>query len=243
MATPDGTADSPRADVPTRRRKLLVWGLVAVASVLAFVAIATTWVDRQLLDNNNWENASRDVAADPAVRSAVAAYLVNQLYDNVDVAAGLEQRLPPQTKQLAAPLAAALREPVTRSAEFLLARPRVQELWIRSSTTAHEKLVNVLENKTGHGISTGEGVVTLDLRSLVIEIGTQLGLSGDRLQQLPADTGNIVLLRSDQLSAAQTAVRAAKAASALLLVLVFGLYALAIYLARGARRHALRSVG
>ena len=50
-------------------------------------------------------------------------------------------------------------------------------------------------------------------------------------------------MRSDQLSAAQTAVQAVRVLSTVLLVLVLGLYALAIYLARGARRQTLRNIG
>jgi len=50
-------------------------------------------------------------------------------------------------------------------------------------------------------------------------------------------------MRSDQLSTAQTAVRAVKLLSVWLLVLVLVLYALAIYLAKGVRRRTLRNVG
>jgi RsiW-degrading membrane proteinase PrsW (M82 family) len=53
----------------------------------------------------------------------------------------------------------------------------------------------------------------------------------------------ITVMRSDQLAAAQTAVQAIRVLSAVLLVLVLGLYALAVYLARGQRRQTLRNVG
>jgi len=42
----------------------------------------------------------------------------------------------------------------------------VQQLFLRASANAHEKLVNVLEDKTGFGISTGNGVVTLDVHQM-----------------------------------------------------------------------------
>jgi hypothetical protein len=101
----------------------------------------------------------------------------------------------------------------------------------------------VLENKTGHGISTGDGVVTLDLGELVAEVGKSLGFSQSTLDRIPPDTGVITVMRSDQLATAQTAVRALRVLSAALLVLVVGLYALAVYLARGERRRTLRNVG
>jgi len=130
-----------------------------------------------------------------------------------------------------------------RSVEFLLARPRVQQLWINSTTIAHEKLVNVLKNETGFGISTGTGVVTLDLRELVRELGIELGLPQAVLDRLPPDAGVITVMRSDQLGAAQKGVRLIEVLSVWLLVLVLALYAVAIYLAAGHRRAVLRNVG
>src|SRR5581483_11272364 len=108
-----------------------------------------TWVDRQMLDDHAWKRASTDVIQSAEIRGALATFLVNQVYDNVDVGQGLEQRLPPDLKPLSEPLATALRQPATNAAETILARPRVQQLWITTTTVAHDKLVNVLENKTG----------------------------------------------------------------------------------------------
>jgi hypothetical protein len=239
---PPRTDDHAHADAPSAHRGL-VWTLIAAAAVLAILAIFTTWVNRQMLDNDAWNKATTNVIHDPDVRSALATYMVNQLYTSVDVEQALEERLPTNAKQLAGPLAAALRQPATRSAEFVLERPRIQQAVITSSTLAHEKLVNVLENKSGFGIDTGNGVVTLDLHELITELGTELGLPADALARVPEDAGVITLMRSDQLSAAQAGVQTIRILSIWLLVIVFGLYAAAIYLARGARREALRNVG
>jgi hypothetical protein len=91
-----------------------------------------------------------------------------------------ENRLPAGAKALAGPLAAVLRQPATNAINQLLARPRVVNLFVNASATAHEKLVNVLQDKTGFGISTGIGVVTIDLHELVTELGQELGFSTRR---------------------------------------------------------------
>jgi hypothetical protein len=242
-------ATSVRASTPataahaSRTRRAISWTLVVVASVLCAVAILTTWVNRQMLDNTAWQKASEDVIQDPQVRASLSTYLVNQLYENTDVAAALQQQLPANLKHLAPQLAAALRGAAVSTANALLSRPRVQTLFVASSSVAHEKLVNVLENKTGHGITTGNGVVTLNVKELLQELTASLGLPGKLVAKIPADKANLVLLRSDQLSAAQKGVRAIKVLSGWLLVLVFGMYALAVYLARGSRRAVLRRAG
>src|SRR4051794_11675995 len=196
-----------------------------------------------MLDNQSWKNASARLIENPDVQNALSVYLVNQLYENVDVASGLEQRLPANLKPLAAPAAAALRQPATDAVKKLLEAPRVQQLWVTANGVAQEKLVNVLEDKTGHGISTGNGVVTLDLSALVSELGTEIGVPASALARIPQGTGVITVMRSDQLSAAQSAVQGVRVLSTALLVLVLAMYALAIYLARGERRQTLRNIG
>ena len=227
----------------SRWRRFSIWTLIFLASLIAVVGISTLWVKRQILDDQSFRDASADVIADPDVRNSLSIFLVNQLYDNVDVAAAIETRLPEGAKSIAGTLAGALRQPATNAINQLLARPRVQQLFINASSVAHDKLVNVLENKTGSGISTGEGVVTLDLHELVTELGQQLGLSEETLAKIPADAGVITLMKSNQLHALQKGVKLIHVLSAWLLVLVLALYALAIFLARGHRRETLRNVG
>ena len=237
------TAVHPPADAISRPRRLLVWTLIVVASILGLASILTTWVQRQMLDNNSWKNASTQVIEDAQVRAALSAYLVNQLYDRVNVEQALAQRSPGNLRELAGPLSSALHQPATSAAEFILERPRVQQLWITTTTLAHEKLVNVLENKTGYGIATGNGVVTVRLHDLVEQLGADLGLPASALARIPSSAGVITVMRSDQLAAAQKGVRLVKILSVWLLVLVLGLYALAVYLAHGKRREILRDVG
>jgi hypothetical protein len=196
-----------------------------------------------MLDNQSWKDASARLIENPEVQNALSVFLVNELYDTVDVASGLEQRLPPDLKPLAPSVAAALRQPATDGVKRLLEAPRVQQLWINANAVAQQKLVNVLEDKTGFGITTGSGVVTLDLGELVRSLGAELGVSSATLDRIPPDAGELEIMRSDQLAAAQAGVKSVRVLSTWLLVLVLGLYALAIFLARGARRETIRNVG
>jgi hypothetical protein len=236
-------ASAKSATPLSRKRRILVWALVVLASVLAVVAIMTTWVKRQMLDNTAWNNATTQVIQDPKVQSALATYSVNQVYQNINVSQALAERLPKNLQPLAPAVAGALQQPATQGVKALLTRPRVQQLFINASAIAHEKLVNVLENKTGHGISTGNGVVTLDLHTFIVDVGGQLGLPSDALAKLPDKAGQVTLMKSNQLKAAQTGVQAVRQLSAWLLVAVFVLYGLAIYLAHGSRRTTLRNAG
>jgi hypothetical protein len=239
------TKTSPKASAAglSRKRRVAIWSLIVLATIIALVGSLTVFVNRQMLDNTQWKNATARVIQDQRVQAALATFLVNQLYDNVNVEQQFAQALPPNLDRLAGPLASALRQPAERSAQAIIARPRFQQLFINLSATAHQKLVNVLENKTGYGITTGNGVVTLNLHSFVTELGTELGLPDAALAKIPAEAGVITLMTSDQLSTAQKGVRLIKVLSAFMLIAVLVLYALAIYLARGMRRRTLRNVG
>ena len=244
----DPAAAAPLAIAPKPQklsggRRAAIWSLIVLASVIGLITILTVWVNRQLLDNGQFRNSSAQLVQDPQVRGALSIYLVNQLYDNVNVAGQLEKQLPTQVKPLAGPVAAGLRQPAVNAVSFLLSRSRVQQAFVNSAGIAHEKLINVLENKTGYGISTGNGVVTLDLSALVKQLGTELGLPSTALDKIPPGTGVITVMKSNQLNAAQQGVRAIRVMSVWLIVLVLVLYGLAMYLARGRRRETLRDIG
>jgi hypothetical protein len=227
----------------SRGRRAAVWSLIVLASLLAVVGILGTWVNRQLLDNDTFKDTSTQLVRDSEIQSALSVYLVNQAYDNIDISAALAERLPPNLKPLSAPLAAALRQPATNAVGRLLTRPRVQSLFVNSTGLTHRQLVNVVDNKDGPGTSTANGDVTIDLGVLVQQLGPSLGLPDAALSRLPPSTGVITIMRSDQLGLVQNGVRAVKIVSTWLVVLVFALFAAAIYLAAGSRRETLRTVG
>ncbi len=231
----------------SKKRGLLVWGLFAVATILLFVSSLTVWAKRQLLDDQAWANSSTQLLANDEVRGAIAQKLSDGLFQQIDVEAQLRERLPPRAQAAAAPLAAALQNNVgPAAANRLLQRPRVQTLWQNANKRAHAAVVRVLEGKDlgpNGNISTANGEVTLDLRPAITRLATRLGIEDKLKANADPTAGQIVLMKSDQLGAAQTAVKILKALSSLLLIAVFALFALAIYLARGRRLWLLGATG
>ena len=71
VATPPAAAPAAAPGKLSRRRRVGVWSLVILASIIAVLSILTTWVNRQLLDNA-WNNASIQMIQEPKVRTAVA---------------------------------------------------------------------------------------------------------------------------------------------------------------------------
>ncbi len=122
----------------------------------------------------------------------------------------------------------------------------MQTLWENLNKRAHAGVVKVLEGKDlgrNGNISTANGAVTLDLRPAITRLATRLGLEDKLKANADPNAGQLVIMKSDQLSAAQTAVKTLKALSSFLVIAVFALYALAIYLAQGRRRLLLGATG
>ena len=235
-------ADNATAQAGAARRHWYVTALVLVATVLAFVAIFSLWVNRQALNTDNWTTTSGKLLENKAVQTQVATFVVNQLYANVDVKAQLQSRLPAQLQPLAGPASGALRNVAQTAAERALATGQVQDAWKKANRAAHKALLKII-NGGSKNISTTGGKVTLNLRSIVGQVAGQIGIDPSVANKIPASAASLVILKSKQIDTAQKIAKAIRRLAIVLTVLVFALYALAVYLARGRRRETLRAVG
>jgi uncharacterized membrane protein len=212
--------------------------LVAVASVLAFFSLFALWANRQFLNTDNWTDSSTKLLENKDIRTQLSIFLVDSLYNNVDVAGQLKAALPPRLQPLAGPAAGALRSPAQSGTAALLDRPRVQRLWEQANRRAHKRLLDVLEDR-GTNVSTANGDVTLNLQGILAQNERFAGLS----KKLPPDAAQLEIIHSDQLELAQDLTHFMKALAIVLVALALGLLALAVYLARDWRREALRDAG
>jgi hypothetical protein len=215
--------------------------LVVLGVLFVVLSLLAAYIRFQALDNDTVRNTASELIADDNIREQVAATLVDQLYANVDVSAELEQRLPDQTKPLAGPIAAGLREFSDRAANRMLERPRVQALWVESVSRAHRQLIRVLEDDTGP-VSTEDGAVVLDLQPLMIQLGERVAVIGQAAERFGPDAGRIEIMQADQLETAQDITRWLKFLGTWLWVLPILLWAIALWLARGRRRSLLRMI-
>lgn len=205
-----------------------------LGSVLAFLSVFAIWIERQALNTDDWVETSGRLIQDATIREEVGNYLVDQLYENVDVEKELSERLPGDTKDLAGPISGGLRQVAGDGANRVLETSTAQELWKSANRTTHEQLLEVLEEKEGT-VATEEGEVSLNLGSLVTNLADQVGIGADLAAKLPPDAGQITILRSDELKTAQNVVIAIKGLALLLSLLTFGAFGLAIYLSREGR--------
>jgi hypothetical protein len=241
-AEPPADAPAPKPSTPSRGRRRSALALIFVASLLAFLALPAVWLDRQALNTDNWAETSSELLENDAVRTQIANYLVDQIYANVDVQGELAKVLPPRAAPLAGFAAGGLQQAADTGVTDRLGRPRPQQAWEAANRRAHALLMKVLDGG-GNVVGTSGGEVTLDLKALLTQTADRFGVGGRIEQKLPASAGEIVILKSDQLASAQDAVHLLQTAAVVLVVLALLLFALAVFLAQGWRREALRACG
>ena len=226
----------------SRGRRRTVKALVVLGSVLAFLSVFAIWIERQALNTGDWVSTSGKLLQNETIRTAVGDYLVDQLYENVNVEQELKDILPGETKQLAGPAAGGLRQVAGQGAEKVLESSTAQELWEDANRSAHEQLLAVLENK-GEAVSTEGGNVSLNLGSLITNLAGQVGIGGTLAEKLPPDAGKIEILHSNELKTAQNIAVAIKGLALVLSLLTFIAFGVAIYLARDSRWVAVLFAG
>jgi hypothetical protein len=220
----------------------IVAALLLIGTLLAFVAIFSIWVNRQALNTDNWVATSDKLLQNEEVQAQLSSYLADELFANVDVQAELEKTFPPRLAPLAGPAAGALNQLAPQVAQRALETPQVESLWNAANRAAHETLLKVL-NDEGSAVSTANGEVTLELGTLLSQIGGQLGVGGNIASKIPPDAGRLTILESEELSTAQDITTLIRRLPIVLTLLVLLAYGLAVYLAGPRRREALRSVG
>jgi hypothetical protein len=207
---------------------------VILGSFLAFLSVFAIWTERQALNTDDWVHTSGRLLENETIRSTLSDYLVDQLYENVDVSKELEEILPGDTKDLAGPAAGGLRQVAGQGAEKALETSTAQDLWEQANRSTHEQLLAVLENKK-EAVETEGGEVKLNLGSLLTNLAEQIGIGESLAEKLPPDAAQIEILKSDQLKTAQDIAVAIKGLALLLSILTLACFGGAIYLSRDGR--------
>jgi hypothetical protein len=244
---PDAPPPAPDAPPPapprlSRGRRYAVRALLVVGTILLIVSIFAVWANRQVLDSDNWADTSSALLEDPHIRTQLSAFLVDQVYANVDVTSEVASALPRRLKPLAGPAANGLQELAERRMNRLLDRPRIQQAWEEANRTTAQQFINIAEGKSG-AITTSGNAVILDLRTLVATLAQRLGIPRSLVDKIPPTAGRIKIMSSDQIGTVQNGASALKGLAIVLPLVALGMLALAVYLSKGRRRRVLLFAG
>ena len=236
---PAPVAAAPR---PSRGRRIGAVVLLWLAGLLMVVSMLAIWVNRQVLDPDAWSATSTQVIANPAVRTAVSTFAVNQLYAKTDVSAEVRKALPPKLAPLAGPIAGGLHQAAQKGVYGLLGTAPVQTLWRASNRAAIRQFDNIVEGHSGAVTSKGDAVI-LDVRSMLVQVAQRLGIPSNVVDKIPENAGQITVVSGKRVKQVKGAVKLLKGLAIILPIVSLLLAAAAIWLSEGRRRRTLWLAG
>ncbi len=243
--TSDGK-DSDRRKFRRRRWKLLSsWVLIVLACLLAVVSVLVVWTKNELLDTNTFVATVTPLGQNPAIQSAVAARVSNQLVSQSDLQQRVKNALPPKAGFLAAPLATQVRSLTNQLTLKLVQSSAFQKLWVASVRRSHQQLTALLTGQKQGSVSSSNGEVTVDLAQVETRVRKELDARGitvfNKVPKSRAPT--LVLFRSTQLLKIQALVRFLDKLAVFLPILTLLCFAGGIALATDRRKGLVRAAG
>ncbi|MGG7575647.1 hypothetical protein [Streptomyces sirii] len=231
------------ADMRHRRlRYVVTCMLLALSFILAPLGVIAAWVDSQMSDTARYVQTVAPLAKDPAVQSAVTNRVTNKIVSYInteEVTAALTRALqktgaPPIVVDKADVLAGALKSGATSAVRAVVNKvvtsDQFADVWDAANRRAHMAMVNVLTGEGGSAVEAKGDTISLDIGTVISQVQKKLVDEGFKnADKIPDIDKSIVLVKTDQLSKAQNAMRLLNIVGVWLPVLVIVLAALAVW--------------
>jgi len=223
---PQGVA---AAAAPTSRPHRARWAgaivLLLVAALLAPLSALANFTRSTLLDTDNYLAMVQPLASDPAVQEEISRRVTDAVFEQLKVkelttqtldaiaarprVEGVTQNLPVELSTFAEPISNAIYGFTEGQVSNLVASSTFQDAWVAANREAHASLVSALTGEnTGAGVSVSQGQVSVNLAAFIAAIKPVLVEKGVPFaDRIPAVDAQFVVLQSDNLGKAQTAVR------------------------------------
>ncbi len=196
-AAPDHGGRDPRS---ARWRRPLTVVLAVTAALSLVLAVTATWMNRTLLDTDQWIEAVAPLPQDPEIQRIVSEEVADEVLTVVDLSILMEGLLGPAGKFLAVPAEDAARGAIEQATVDVLASPEFERLWIDANRVAHEEAVAVLRGESSV-VATADGQVTLDLVPLINNVIAQIS---QNTPELFGGTISVPQVSADQVDQAAT---------------------------------------
>jgi hypothetical protein len=222
-----------------RRRRARRWSVGALVALFAIGAVGSLigiWARQTALKTESFVKAVEPLPSDPKVSRALATFMVDELFTELDIDRRAEEALPDNLAFLVGPLDGIVRDYTRDAVQDVLRSDRFDRIWAGAVRTTHRIAVQVLRGDDPPGLIDEDGEVVLDLVPVIHEALQRVvnqgpgflgnvelpDLDSDATRReirrelsnrfdidLPEDFGQIVIFDEDQLSQAQNAVKLA----------------------------------
>jgi hypothetical protein len=246
----------PPSGPPPGRRSSRGWArtagavtLILLAVVLAPLSVVSVWARSQVNDTDRYVQTVAPLADDPAVQTAIATSITNQVFQYIDVKGltnqaidALAQRgsLPPalstQLQALAVPLANGVRSFAEDQVLKVVQSDVFATAWTEANRSAHQQLVAALSGEGSSAITLEGNAVKVNMAAFLTVVKQRLISSGFQLaERIPAVNAQFTIFESADVSKIQRGYNILDTLGLWMPFICLLLAALGIYLARNHR--------
>ncbi len=146
--------------------------LVVLTSLVVLVSTVAVWAARTVFDTDRFTAVFESVISDPAVTSALAERVTDEVADAVQASGVVADNVPENLQPLLPVLGGAVRGFVSGEVDKFLQSDTGQQIMIRSVRRTHAAVMRVLDgsNSPGDLVSVENGAVTLNLVPVVVGV-------------------------------------------------------------------------
>jgi hypothetical protein len=209
----------------------VVFVVIGVVAVMG--ANVAVWLRQNAFDTDAYVESVRTLPQDERISGPLAEFLVDELFATIDAEDRVESVLPDRADFLAGALVGSTREEAVEIAQDIIESEQFEEFWVDANRAAHEQAVAIVHDEP-ELVDLENGEVTLDLTVALDVLRDQLGVVGDELfadVEIPEGQAEIVVYRSDTLTAMQLIIKVADRLAWVLPIVALASFALAIALA------------
>ncbi len=260
-AAPSSPAPTPATATATARRgprwrTALSVVLIVVATLLAPVAVVSTWVRLELTSTDAFVSTLSPLASDPAIQQLVADRVTDAVEGQVDIDALTDQAfgavanldVPPRAKlalrQLSAPAAAGIRSMISDAVDRFVRSDAFQDVWDQALRTTHQQLLASQDGDlAGGAVTVGQqGEIAVQLAPVIAQVKQLLVARGVPLAgQIPEINRTIVVATVSAAPKVRMLYAAAVDMGTWLPYVVLALFAGAVWAANRHRRALVAS--
>ncbi len=215
--------------------------LLVIGLVLFALALPTVWINRTIMNTDQWVATVGPLAQDPAIQNAVADKVSTALFANVDVEGQIRSLLPTALAPIAAPAAAQVETYADKLITQVVKSDQFSTVWTTTMRATQQAFSAAIKGgKPGGAVSTTNGVITFNTEAFVA--AAQERLASTRIAGLtkfiPWDKfpASFVLYESPRLAQAQTVFGLFNSLIWVLIVLTLLFVGLALWAAPNTRR-------
>ncbi|QDZ14877.1 hypothetical protein [Humibacter ginsenosidimutans] len=193
---------------------LLATVLIVIASILAPVAVVSTWAQRELTDTNYFVDTFAPLSTKPAVQDLVVTQTVTAIESNVDIEGitsdvftglenlGLGPKASTALNTLQAPLVAGIKSLITQTVTKFVHSEAFSDIWKQTLTITHKQLLATLNGDKNAAISVGpNGQIGVQLGPIIKAVKTQLVDQGFAFaKNIPAIDKTIVIAKTSSVT-------------------------------------------